>query len=38
MAKATQAMGQAIKVTPVKTGKYLTFSLKEEAMQLENVA
>ncbi len=30
MATATQAMDQVIKVTAVKSGKYLTFSLKEE--------
>ncbi|MCP4550938.1 MAG: purine-binding chemotaxis protein CheW [Bacteroidetes bacterium] len=30
MAKETEIMGQAIKATTIKTGKYLTFSLKEE--------
>ena len=30
MAKETDIMAQAIKATTVKTGKYLTFSLKEE--------
>ena len=30
MATATEAMDQVIKATVVKTGKYLTFSLKEE--------
>ena len=30
MATATEAMDQAIKATTIKTGKYLTFSLKEE--------
>jgi purine-binding chemotaxis protein CheW len=30
MATATDAMDQVIKATTIKTGKYLTFSLKEE--------